>query len=53
MRAIERVINRAWPLGWGGAIAALLAADQSHLLLPIFGPVLLLGALVASIEQGA
>ena len=52
MRTIERVIERAWPLGWASAIAVLLAADQSHLLLPIFLPVLLLGALVASIEHG-
>ena len=44
-------MDRAWPLGWAAAIAALLAADQSHLLLPILRPALLVGALVTSMEQ--
>jgi hypothetical protein len=51
MEAMIRLMDRFWPLAWGGAIAALVAADQSHLLLPIFVPVLLLGALVASVER--
>ena len=44
-------MDRFWPLAWCGAIAGLVAADQSHLVLPIFVPVLLLGALVASVER--
>jgi hypothetical protein len=48
---MDRLMDRLWPLAWGGAIAALVAADQSHLVLPIFMPVLLLGALVASVER--
>jgi hypothetical protein len=51
MEAMSRLMDRFWPLVWGGAIAALVTADQSHLVLPIFGPVLLLGALVASVER--
>lgn len=51
MHAMDRLMDRFWPLTWGGAIAALVAADQSHLVLPIFVPVLLLGALVASVER--
>ena len=53
MRTIERVIDRAWPLGWGVAIAGLVAAGQSHLLLPILVPVLLMGALLESAEHRA
>ncbi len=48
---MNRMMDRFWPLAWGGAVAALVAADQSHLVLPIFAPVLLLGALVASVER--
>jgi hypothetical protein len=51
MEAMDRLMDRFWPLVWGGAIAALVAAGQSHLVLPIFVPVLLLGALVASVER--
>jgi hypothetical protein len=51
MDAMNRVMDRFWPIAWCGAITALVAADQSHLVLPIFVPVLLLGALVASVER--
>jgi hypothetical protein len=51
MEAMNRMMDRFWPLGWCGAVGALVAADQSHLLVPIFGPVLLLGALVAGFER--
>ena len=44
-------MDRIWPLAWGGTIAVLMAAGMSHLVLPIFLPVLLLGALVASVER--
>ena len=47
---MDRLMDRFWPLGWCVAAGALVAAGQAHLLVPIFAPVLLLGALVASIE---
>ena len=48
---MNRLMDRFWPLAWFGTIAALVAADQSQLVLPIFGPALLLGALAASLDQ--
>ena len=51
METMNRLMDRFWPLAWGGTIAALVAADQSHLVLPIFLPALLLGALAASLDQ--
>jgi hypothetical protein len=50
METMDRLMDRFWPLAWGGTIAALVAAGESDLVLPIFLPVLLLGALVASVE---
>ena len=50
MQAVNRMMDRFWPLAWCGAIGGLVAADQSHLVLPIFLPVLLMGALAAATE---
>ena len=51
METMDRLMDRFWPLAWGGTIAVLMAAGLTHLVLPIFLPVLLLGALVASVER--
>ena len=48
---MNRLMDRFWPLAWCGAIGGLVAADQTHLVLPIFLPVLLMGALAASAEH--
>ena len=38
MEAMDRLMDRFWPLGWCVAAGALVAAGHAHLLVPIFVP---------------
>jgi hypothetical protein len=47
-----QTIERLWPLGWIGGAAGLAALGYAHLVAPIYVPVLVLLAIMASIESG-
>jgi len=45
-------IERLWPVAWLGGAGGLAALGYAHLVLPIYLPVLLLLAIMASIGTG-